>query len=137
MNATAPPIILSSHDLGRLERLLEAAGTAFGETVAALQDELARAEVRAPDDMPRDTVTMNSRVLCVDETTGAEHQLQLVYPRDADAAQGKVSVLAPVGAALLGLSAAQAIDWPLPGGRSTRLRVLRVVDQPEAHGRLD
>jgi regulator of nucleoside diphosphate kinase len=87
--------------------------------------------------MPPDTVTMNSLVLCVDETTGAEHQLQLVYPRDADAAQGKVSVLAPVGAALLGLSAGQAIDWPLPGGRSTRLRVLRVIDQPEAHGRLD
>ena len=87
--------------------------------------------------MPRDTATMNSRVLCVDEKTGAEHQLQLVYPRDADPAQGKVSVLAPVGAALLGLSAGQAIDWPLPGGRSTRLRVLHVIDQSEAHGRRD
>ncbi|MDD3650168.1 nucleoside diphosphate kinase regulator [Immundisolibacter sp.] len=137
MNTIAPPIILSSHDVRRLERLLETAGPQFREVVAALEDELVRAEVRAPEDMPPDTVTMNSRVLCVDETSGAEHVLQLVYPRDADPAQGKVSVLAPVGAALLGLSAGQAIDWPLPGGRSTRLRVLRVIDQPEAHGRLD
>lgn len=137
MNAIAPPIILSSHDLCRLERLLGNAGSQFRDIVEALEGELARAEVRAPEDMPPDTATMNSRVLCIDETSGAEHVVQLVYPRDADAAQGKVSVLAPVGAALLGLSAGQAIDWPLPAGRSTRLRVLRVIDQPEAHGRLD
>ncbi|GAB4352840.1 MAG: hypothetical protein Kow0073_08700 [Immundisolibacter sp.] len=87
--------------------------------------------------MPPDTVTPNSRVLCVDDTSGAELVLKRVYPRDADPARGNVSVLAPVGAALLGLSAGQAIEWPLPGGRSTRLRVLRVIDQPQAHGRLD
>ena len=137
MNANTPPIILSSHDVSRLERLLESAGPQFRDTVEALEEELARAELRAPADMPPDTVTMSSRVLCVDDTSGAEHVLKLVYPRDADPAQGNVSVLAPVGAALLGLSAGQAIDWPLPGGRSTRLRVLRVIDQPEAHGRLD
>jgi regulator of nucleoside diphosphate kinase len=133
----APPIIVSAHDARRLERLLEDAGREHGAVAEALEAELARAEIRPPAAMPPDTVTMNSQVLCVDETSGAEHLLRLVYPWDADAAAGQVSVLAPVGAALLGLSAGQAIDWPLPSGRTTRLRVLRVVDQPEAHGRLD
>ena len=137
MNAVVPPIILSSHDVRRIERLLEKTGPQFRDTVAALEHELTRAEVRTPQDMPADVVTMHSRVLCADETTGAEHVLQLVYPPDADVSAGKVSILAPVGAALLGLSVGQTIEWPLPGGRLTRLRVMHVLDQPEANGRLD
>lgn len=137
MNASQPPIILSSHDVQRLERLMETVGPEHRETVRALDAELARAEVRRPEEMPPNTVTMNAQVRCIDETTQTEHLLRLVYPADAGAAPGNVSVLAPVGAALLGLSAGQAIDWPLPGGRMGRLRVLGVIDQPEANGRLD
>ena len=137
MNAVVPPIVLSSHDVRRIERLLEQAGPQSRDAVAALEHELTRAEVRAPQDMPADVVTMHSRVLCTDETTGAEHVLQLVYPAEADVSAGKVSILAPVGAALLGLSTGQTIEWPLPGARVTRLRVLQVLDQPEANGRLD
>jgi regulator of nucleoside diphosphate kinase len=84
--------------------------------------------------VPPDVVTMNSQVVCIDETTGAEHTLRLVYPDMADVARQYVSVLAPMGAALLGLSIGQAIDWPMPGGRTSRLRVERVLYQPEASG---
>lgn len=132
-----PPIIVSTHDARRLEALLAAPGAADADVVAALETELARAELREPASIGPDVVTMNSQLRCIDETSGAMHELRLVYPRDAGAAPGNVSVLAPVGAALLGLSVGQSIDWPLPGGRTTRLRVDRVLDQPEAHGRND
>jgi regulator of nucleoside diphosphate kinase len=57
-----------------------------------------------------------------------------VYPREARDGTGCVSVLAPIGAALLGLQVGQAIDWPLPGGRTKRLRIVEVPYQPEAAG---
>ncbi|HST45597.1 MAG TPA: nucleoside diphosphate kinase regulator [Luteimonas sp.] len=131
----APSIVLSARDARRLEQLIEATGPG-NPVVAALEAEIARAEIREPAAMPTDVVTMNSEVLCF-EDSGAKHALRLVYPRDADAARGHVSVLAPVGAALLGLSVGQSIEWPLPGGRSTRIRVSEVVYQPEAAGVLD
>lgn len=129
-----PDLIVSAHDARRLEALIASRAGAGDEIAEALESELLRADIREPAAMPADVVTMNSTLRCVDETTGAERVLQLVYPDQADAAQGKVSVLAPVGAALLGLRAGDGIDWPLPGGRSTRLRVDEVLRQPEADG---
>lgn len=128
--STLPPIILSSRDLPRLEAMLE---NAQGPVAEALEAELVRADVRAPEALPADVVTMNSQVVCVD-AEGNEQTVRLVFPSEADAAAGKVSVLAPVGAALLGLAAGQSIEWPLPGGRTTRMRVDRVLYQPEAAG---
>ena len=84
--------------------------------------------------MPPDAITMNSTARFRDESSGEERELTLVYPRDADGSPDKVSILAPVGSALLGLRAGQTIDWPLPGGRSTRLQVLEIRYQPEAAG---
>lgn len=136
-DANLPPLILSRHDVGRLEALLSTRAGAASPMAARLEAEIARATVREPRDMPPEVVTMNSTLVCIDDTTGVERRLRLVYPEQADASAGQVSVLAPVGAALLGLSVGQSIDWPLPDGRSTRLRVTAVLDQPEAHGRLD
>ncbi len=137
MSSVLPPIIVSSHDIRRLEALL-ASPLAAGSVVAAqLEQELTRAEVREPAAMPADVVTMNSEVECLDAASGVSRRLRLVYPVDADVDAGRVSVLAPVGAALLGLSAGQSIDWPLPGGKTSRLQVQRVVEQPEAAGRRD
>ena len=87
--------------------------------------------------MPADVVTMNSTVDCIDDISGDTHPVTLVYPRDADAAAGRVSVLAPVGSALLGLSVGQQIDWQAPGGRALRLRVVAIRYQPEAAGDLN
>lgn len=137
MQTQPPSLVMSARDVRRLEQLLasdEVAGTPVAE---ALEGELLRAEVREPGSIPPDVVTMNSEVLCVDETTGAERILRLVYPAEAEASKGHVSVLAPVGAALLGLAVGQAIEWPLPGGKSTRLRVKAVLYQPEASGDLE
>ena len=134
--ATAPPITVSRLDLARLERLLEDPALAALPGASALEHELERAEVVEPDGMPADVVTMNSRVRCVDELGGEIHHLTLVYPRDADVDQHKVSVFAPVGAALLGLSVGQSIDWDAPGGRPLRLRVTGIDYQPEAAGDL-
>ncbi|HLS87061.1 MAG TPA: nucleoside diphosphate kinase regulator [Burkholderiales bacterium] len=96
-----------------------------------LRGELERAIVVSDEAMPSDVVTMYSRVVYVDERTGAEREVVLVYPSQADAAAGRVSVLAPVGTALLGLSAGQSIEWPFPDGSVRRLHVKAVV-QPGA-----
>jgi regulator of nucleoside diphosphate kinase len=125
---TSPAIILSRLDLERIEALLERDDAPQAE---ALRAELDRAEVREPRDMPADVITMNSTARFVDEASGDEHEMTLVYPRDAGA-PGTVSVLAPVGSALLGLRVGQSIDWSGPGGRPLRLRVLAVAWQPEA-----
>ena len=132
-NPGRPALVLSRLDCDRLEALLEQPAQS-GAQFDALRDELARAEVREPRDMPADAITMNSTARFRDETTGEERQLTLVYPRDADGSPEKVSILAPVGSALLGMRAGQAIEWPLPGGRSTRLQVLGIRYQPEAAG---
>ncbi|MGN6113440.1 MAG: nucleoside diphosphate kinase regulator [Luteimonas sp.] len=128
-----PALVLSRLDCERLEALLEQPAQA-GAAFDALRDELARAEVREPRDMPADAITMNSTARFRDEATGEEREMTLVYPRDADGSADKVSILAPVGSALLGLRAGQSIDWAVPGGRSARLRVLGVRYQPEAAG---
>lgn len=85
---------------------------------------------------PGNVVTMNSRVVFKDEETSESREVSLVYPKDSDPQQGRISVFAPVGAALLGLSVGQTIDWPLPQGRLKRYRVVEVVYQPEAAGHL-
>lgn len=134
MQNQPPSLVMSVRDVRRLEQLLASDEVAGSPVAEALEGELLRAELREPGAMPPDVVTMNSEVLCIDETTGAERVLRLVYPADADASKGHVSVLAPVGAALLGLAVGQTIEWPLPGGKSTRLRVKAVLYQPEASG---
>jgi regulator of nucleoside diphosphate kinase len=133
MNAS-PRLIMSVQDARRLEALIASPRAQGSATAQQLEDEIARADLREPADIPADVVTMNSEVVCVDESTGVERRLRLVYPDAADAAAHYVSVLAPVGAALLGLAVGQSIDWPMPGGRTSRLRVERVLYQPEASG---
>ncbi|MNZ51137.1 Regulator of nucleoside diphosphate kinase [compost metagenome] len=80
---------------------------------------------------------MNSRVHCREEASGKDYHLTLVYPKDANADEGKISILAPVGSALLGLSVGAKIDWSLPGGKTLKLELLAVEYQPEAAGDFD
>ncbi|GAP66007.1 GreA/GreB family elongation factor [Mizugakiibacter sediminis] len=134
MSAHAPAIVLSSLDADRLEQMLDTPPYRDAPGADALRAELERAQVVEPASLPADVVGMNTTAECVDDGSGQRHRLTLVYPRDADAAQGRVSVLAPVGSALLGLRVGQSIDWPAPGGRTLRLRVTAVHRQPEASG---
>lgn len=128
-------MLVTTQDFERLERLIETyAAQRDRSAIVALEEELERAEVVDPADIPPDVVTMNSTVRFVDEQTAEEHEMTIVYPGDADAGQHRVSILAPVGSALLGLRVGQAIDWPMHGGQVKRFRVLAVVHQPEAAG---
>lgn len=117
-------IIISENDVVHLNRL------ANHPRLAA---ELSKAVVVDSDRVPPDVVTMNSRVLFEDETTGERREVTIVFPQQADAARRFLSVLAPVGTALLGLAAGQSITWPFPDGTSHSLRVLDITYQPESH----
>ncbi|MGE8456880.1 MAG: nucleoside diphosphate kinase regulator, partial [Pseudomonas alloputida] len=88
------------------------------------------------EEVPAGVVTMNSRVHCREEASGKDYHLTLVYPKDAGP-EGKVSILAPIGCALLGLSVGEQIDWPAPGGKTLKLKLLEVEYQPEAAGDYD
>jgi len=123
-----PSIYLTQDDLERLSDLLDAQGGRF----AKLEGELARATVVPREEVPHDVVTMNSRVLFENETTGVRREVTLVYPREADIDAGKISVLVPVGTALLGLRVGQSIDWELPSGEKHRYRIIAVPYQPES-----
>ena len=129
-----PSITVSSRDLARLEAMLDSPALSRHPAAVALSQELERAQVLPPEQIPAGIVTMHSRVDCVDELHDEKHSLTLVYPHEADFDKGHVSVLAPVGSALLGLSVGQSIDWVAPGGRQLRLRVTAVHNQPEATG---
>jgi regulator of nucleoside diphosphate kinase len=128
-------IVITDQDWLRLERLLtQIPRSTYSEW---LQDELDRAEVVEPTAISPKVVTMNSQVVYRDENTGKELQVTLVFPNDADAASGKISVLAPVGAALLGLSEGQTIEWKTPSGDPRTLRVKSILYQPESSGKGD
>ncbi|MDT0635705.1 nucleoside diphosphate kinase regulator [Spectribacter hydrogenoxidans] len=129
------PITVTEHDYERIDALLAQAGKQAPPGLAELRRELERAEIVDEDAIPEGVVTMNSTVSFENTETGARFELTLVYPKDIDGSPGKVSILAPVGSALLGLSAGQAIEWQVPGGNNLKLHVLDVRDQPEARMR--
>jgi len=129
-----PSIIVSSNDLERLEGLLTLPAFRSRSDLDGLRAELERADVREPQDMPADVITMNSRARFREEGTGREYELTLAYPKDANAEAQRVSIFSPAGSALLGLSAGQSIDWITPDGKALHLKVLEVTWQPEANG---
>lgn len=133
--SSKPPIVISSLDVERIEALLERMPPVQAAQYEALRGELDRADVVQPSDMPADVVTMNSVVTFKDDDSSDELTISLVYPSGAGV-PGTVSVLAPVGSALLGLRVGQHIEWPTPDGRRRHLRVLEIEYQPEASGDL-
>ena len=126
-----PPIYLTQGDMDRLLQLVDAYP---GRRFEQLERELVRAHVVKREEMPADIVTMNSRVVFEDEGAGERREVTLVYPGSADIDTGRISVLTPVGTALLGLRVGQSIDWELPGGGRRRYRIAAVPYQPEAAG---
>ena len=129
-----PTIIINELDAERIDRLLEQPAFASLPVAAALNDELDRAQMCAPQDMPADVVTMNSQVKFRDLATGEVRTRTLVYPANMTDSSTQLSVLAPVGAALIGLRIGDNIHWELPGGIATHLEVLELIWQPEAAG---
>ncbi|MGC7406155.1 nucleoside diphosphate kinase regulator [Pandoraea pneumonica] len=134
VNSHRPPITVSTLDLDRLEALMAQAPRAALPYVEALETELARASVVEPEQMPADVATMNSVLRYRDLATQQEHRVTLVYPQHLAATQGGISVLAPVGSALLGLRIGESIHWQVPGGHLIELELLGIDFQPEAAG---
>lgn len=130
-----PQIVLTSQDLERLETLLESLPSNAFPGRNELRDELDRAEIVEPEQIPPSVVTMNSTVRFRIDSSGEDYCLTLVYPKDVDASGDKISILAPVGSALLGLSTGDEIEWPRPGGGTIKLRIVEVVYQPEREGK--
>ncbi len=115
-------LILSDQDYARLYMLA-------GDEL--LGDELSRAVVMPADQVPPDVVRINSRVTYLDESSGLSREVELVFPEGADLKHGKISVLSPVGSALLGLKEGHVIDWPFPHGELRRLKVVSVAYSAE------
>ncbi|HPQ81208.1 MAG TPA: nucleoside diphosphate kinase regulator [bacterium] len=130
--ADSRKIYLTDQDLNRLQELV--ALSHGNSDVEALEDELNRAIVVTQEMIPPDVVTMNSTVRFRDMTSSKEMEVTLVYPKDSDMGKGRLSVMAPVGMALIGLSVGQSVEWPLPQGGVKRLKILSILYQPEASG---
>ena len=119
-------ILIRSTDAAKLWRLVEITGVPDSDDGAPnLEAELARAQVVADDALPDGVVSMDATVV-FENQDGRRREVTLVYPEQADAARGRISVLSPIGSALLGLARGGEIDWPLPRGKVARLRVIEV-----------
>ncbi|NLJ76665.1 MAG: nucleoside diphosphate kinase regulator [Peptococcaceae bacterium] len=101
-----------------------------------LEQELDRAQLVDSQKVPHDVITMHSKVLLRDIDSGEEMIYTLVYPNEANIMEDKISVLAPVGTAIIGLREKDAIDWKIPSGM-VRLEVKEILYQPEAAGDFD
>ena len=132
--AARPEIVISTVDADRLERLMDSLPSNGFMGRAELESELVRARVVDPKDIPPTVVTMNSTVRFKVESSNDEFELTLVYPKDADSSGKTISILAPVGSALLGLSQGDEIEWPKPGGGVLRVQIIEVMYQPERSG---
>lgn len=130
---TRPKIVISSLDAERLESLLESLPEGAFPGRAALEAELLRADVVDPEQIPPTVVTMNSTVR-FRVASMEDFKLTLVYPKDVGESGDRISVLAPVGSALLGLSQGDEIEWPKPGGGMLKVRIEEVTYQPERAG---
>lgn len=132
----ARSIFITEADRQKLQKVINLRREFYSENttgIKALEDELARACILPANEIPEDVITMHSKVVLKELETGEEMTYTLVYPDDADLAAEKISVLAPVGTAILGYRAGDVVDWPVPNG-VVRLRVERVLYQPEATG---
>lgn len=128
MNDT-PHITITSTDLGRLQRLVDCYAVGrYADAAELLERELSRAVCVADEELAANIVSMNSTVVFEDEESKTRQTVTLCFPNETG--PGRVSVLAPVGSALLGLSVGQTIQWPMPSGRSRTLRVIDVPSQP-------
>jgi len=129
-----PPIMLTATDHDRLSALVEAVSAKLPDVYEYLTAELDRAAVIDASEIALAVVTMGARVAFRDEVTGQERTVTLVYPHDADLAAGRVSVLTPIGAALIGVATGQSITWYTRKGEAKTLTVLAVERPAEDSG---
>ncbi len=129
-----PNIMLTELDLNRLEKLITTLSRDAFPGKDALEEELSRAEIVDSKDIPSTVVTMNSCVRFKVSESEETFSLTLVYPKDAHDHQNTISILAPIGSALLGLNQGDDIQWPKPNGDMIHVRIEEVTYQPERDG---
>lgn len=129
-------IFITEFDRDRIEELIEVAEEFGGRNrkdLRDLQEELDRGKIVKPEEVPPNVVTMNSRVLLRDLDTSEEIICTLVFPRNANIDSGSISVLAPVGTAILGYTEGSVVEWNVPAGKK-RISIEKILYQPEASG---
>ena len=129
-------IFITQHDRERLTFMLDEALAGKHRDAAFLKElahELAIAETVDSKAVPADVVTMNSRVVVKDVASGETSEYTLVFPEQADVAQGRLSVVSPIGTAILGYAKGDVIAWPTPGG-PRKIQIVDIPYQPEAAG---
>jgi regulator of nucleoside diphosphate kinase len=124
-----PPIHMIDVEADTLTDLALSAKARVPEVSRQLLDEIARATVHDAARLPPDVVTMHSTVEFTDEASGTDRTIELVYPREADISAGRVSILTPVGAGLIGLRTGQSILWPDRDGRERKLTIVKVLQK--------
>ncbi|MBI6630937.1 nucleoside diphosphate kinase regulator [Pontibaca salina] len=123
----APRVTIDQFHLADLESLAEGAMNRAPQVADRLFEELGRAKIVKSGKLPSDVVTIGNTVTYRDETTGAERTVTLVYPQDADISQNRVSVVTPIGVALLGLSEGASFSWEARNDVTHQLTILKVV----------
>ncbi|HAR97056.1 MAG TPA: nucleoside diphosphate kinase regulator [Deltaproteobacteria bacterium] len=129
-------IYITNHDMKRLQKLIEVMSDRDRKSkpyIDKLEEELDRAHVMESSQIPPDVITMNSKVRLQDLDSGEEVIYALVFPGRANAAENAISILAPIGTALLGYREGDEMEWEVPAGKR-RLKVLEVMYQPERAG---
>ena len=132
-------IYITEPDYNRLSALIEKTREGNGvdrQYLNKLEAELDRAEIVDAKEVPANVITMRSTVRLKDLVSGEENTYSLVFPTEADFSQGKISVLAPIGTAILGYKSGDTIEWTVPSGLR-RLKVDQIIYQPEAAGQFD
>ncbi len=129
-------IYITERDMERLQALIDIGGKKDAAYLERLEEELDRAKVVDPRDIPDDVVTMNSSVMVKDLDTNEEKTFVLVFQSKANMTENAISILAPVGTALIGYKEGDVIDWEVPAG-TKRIQIIKVIYQPERNGNYD
>ncbi|MBE7413187.1 MAG: nucleoside diphosphate kinase regulator [Leptospiraceae bacterium] len=128
-------ICITENDMKKLKELVNSPTTdsSLRKYQLELEAELKKAKIVKPEEVSSDTITMHSEILLKDMNTEEETTYRIVYPDQSDTEKGYVSILAPIGTALLGYSVGDIIEWKVPGGLA-KWKVVKINYQPEASG---
>ncbi|AJR26861.1 MULTISPECIES: nucleoside diphosphate kinase regulator [unclassified Sphingobium] len=126
-NRGSPSVNLIDSEAESLTNLALGAANSMPQVSELLLGEIARAQTHRVERIPPDVVTMHSSVEFIDEASGIERTVQIVYPAQADIGAGQISILTPIAAGLIGLREGQSISWPDREGRKRRLTIVKVT----------
>ncbi len=133
MKNKARYLYITEHDAEQLEHLIKIGSTMDAAHLETLEDELSSANVVSPKKIPPNIITMNSTVQVKDMDSGEEKTYTIVFPNRVGMVENAISILAPIGTALLGYKEGDLIEWEVPAG-TRRYKVLKILYQPERDG---